>query len=147
MLAVRAGTEPLPPAAPVAAHGDRVTRKLHVGHLHPAAPPGEPGEPPIVVLDPQSLLGVGRVAVVRPQRAALVQVLVGVDDHRLPPARSVRSMSPGLMPPEGRRACAGGGRRRRILGGAPAVQAPDRFSGAGLAGERPDPRWVDEGWM
>ena len=73
-------------AAPltVSPDGHGVPRQLHVGEVEPSVSPREPRIAELVVLDGQRLVDQARVDVVGPQRAALVQVLVRIDDgaHR-----------------------------------------------------------------
>jgi hypothetical protein len=70
----------------VAAAGIDVTRLVDVRDLEALSPPRQPGVPELVVLQGQGVGAMTGVDVVRPQRAGLVQVLVGIDDrcrHRL----------------------------------------------------------------
>ena len=61
---------------------------LDVGHLETLAPPREPWVAELVIDDGQGLVFEGGVDVLGPQRPALVQVLVRVDDDRHSPASS-----------------------------------------------------------
>ena len=70
-----------------AQHGG-VAGNLHVGHVEALSPPREPRIAELVVDDGQGLVPESRVDVLRPQRPALVQVLVRVDDDRHSPASS-----------------------------------------------------------
>ena len=78
------GRQLLAAALSVATDGSGVPGQLHVGQDEPTVSPGEPGIAQLVVDDGQGLIGEVRVDVVGPQRPALEEVLVRVDDgaHR-----------------------------------------------------------------
>ena len=80
----------LPRPAPTVQLADRrgVPRDLDVGRPDPATGPGQPGMTEVVVDDGQRVVPPGRLDVVGPERAGLVEVLVDIDDaHAVTPLR------------------------------------------------------------
>lgn len=59
-----------------------VTGELHVGDVQAAVSPGEPRVAEFVIDDGEGIVSDAGVDVLRPQRPAFIQVLVGVDDGR-----------------------------------------------------------------